>query len=106
MPLLTTLSKGDLVTLVIVGLAVSATAPTPLLSDSTCSITIACDPIAHGMTKNIMLMPPFVCVVLQDKVVALKYMPSELMLIDFFMKVQTRMHHGFFISKLSVVDQL
>jgi hypothetical protein len=85
---------------------VSAATPNPLLSDSTCSIIFVRDPMAHELTNHIMLMPPFVCVVLQDKVVALKYMPSELMLIDFFMKVQTRMHHGFFISKLSVVDQL
>jgi hypothetical protein len=36
--------------------------------------------------------------------VALQYVLSELQLTDFFMKAQTRTHHQFYLSKLSVVD--
>jgi hypothetical protein len=40
----------------------------------------------------------------QDGVVALQYVSSELQLADFFTKAQTRAHHQFYLSKLSVVD--
>jgi hypothetical protein len=40
----------------------------------------------------------------QDQVIALHYVPSELRLADFFIKAQTRAHHSFFLSKLSVMD--
>jgi hypothetical protein len=40
----------------------------------------------------------------QDQVIALHYVPSELQLVDFFIKAQTRAQHSFFLSKLSVVD--
>ncbi|KAK1632701.1 hypothetical protein QYE76_007016 [Lolium multiflorum] len=39
-----------------------------------------------------------------DQVMALQYVPSELQLADFFTKAQTRAQHGFFLSKLSIVD--
>jgi hypothetical protein len=40
----------------------------------------------------------------QDQVIALQYVPSELQLADFFTKAQTRAYHSFFLSKLNVVD--
>ncbi|KAF7016872.1 hypothetical protein CFC21_030393 [Triticum aestivum] len=42
-------------------------------------------------------------VTLEDQVVALQYVPSELQLADFLTKAQTRAQHGFYLSKLSVV---
>ena len=39
----------------------------------------------------------------QDQVIALQYVPSELQLADFLTKAQTRAQHGFYLSKLSVV---
>ena len=62
---------------------VSVTTPTLRLSDS----TDAC----------------YVRAGVQDQVIALQYVPSELQLADFLTKAQTRAQHGFYLSKLSVV---
>ena len=83
---------------------VSADAPTPLLSDSTGAISIARDPVKHELTKHIGVDAFYVRSVVQDQVMALQYVPSELQLADFFTKAQTRAQHSFFLSKLSVVD--
>ena len=83
---------------------VSAAAPTPLLSDSTGAISIARDPVKHELTKHIGVDASFVRAAVQDQILALHYVPSELQLADFFTKAQTRAQHGFFLSKLSVVD--
>jgi hypothetical protein len=40
----------------------------------------------------------------QDQVIALHYVPSELQLADFSTKAQTWAQHSFFFFKLSVVD--
>jgi hypothetical protein len=40
----------------------------------------------------------------QDGVVAIQYVSSELQLADFFTKAQTHAHHQFYLSKLSVLD--
>jgi hypothetical protein len=83
---------------------VSAAAPTPLLSDSTGAISIARDPVKHELTKHIGVDASFVRAAVQDQILALHYVPSDLQLADFFTKAQTRAQHGFFLSKLSVVD--
>jgi hypothetical protein len=58
-------------------------APTALLSDS---ISIARDPVKHELTKHISGYASFVRTALQDHVMALPYVPSELQLADFFTK--------------------
>ena len=83
---------------------VSATTSTPLLSDNTGAISIARDPVKHELTKHIGVDAHFVRAAVQDQTLALHYVPSELQLADFFTKAQTRAQHGFFLSKLSVVD--
>ena len=83
---------------------VSVTTPTTLLSDSTGAISIARDPVKHELTKHIGVDASYVRAAVQDHVVALQYVPSELQLADFFTKAQTRAQHGFHLSKLSVVD--
>uniref|UniRef100_A0A8I6XK97 Uncharacterized protein n=1 Tax=Hordeum vulgare subsp. vulgare TaxID=112509 RepID=A0A8I6XK97_HORVV len=82
---------------------VSVTTPTLLLSDSTGSISIARDPVKHELTKHIGVDAFYVRAALQDQVVALQYVPSELQLADFLTKAQTRAQHGFYLFKLSVV---
>ena len=69
---------------------VSVTTPTTLLSDSTCVISIARDPVKHELTKHIGVDAFTVCAGVQDHVTALQYVPSELQLADFFTKAQTR----------------
>ena len=82
---------------------VSITTPTMLLSNSTGAISIARDPMKHELTKHIGVDAFYVCAGVQDRVIALQYVPSELQLADFFTKAQTRAQHGFYLSKLSVV---
>jgi hypothetical protein len=78
--------------------------PTPLLSDGTWAISIARDPVKHELTKHVGVDAHFMRSQVQDGVVALQYVPSELQLEDFFTKAQTRAHHQFYLSKFSVVD--
>ena len=57
----------------------------------------------HELTKHIGVDAFYVRAAVQDQVVALQYVPSELQLADFLTKAQTRAQHGFCLSKLSVV---
>jgi hypothetical protein len=88
----------------LVDFGVFASMPTHLLSDNTRAISIARDSVKHELTKHVGIDAHFTRSQVQDDVVAFQYVPSELQLADFFMKAQTRAHHQFFLSKLSVVD--
>jgi hypothetical protein len=57
---------------------VSVSISTHLLSDSTWAISIACDPIKHELTKNVGVDAHFMRSQVQDGVVALQYVSSEL----------------------------
>jgi hypothetical protein len=83
---------------------VSISMSTPLLSDSTGAASIAHDPTKYELTKYIGVDAYFTRPYIQNGVVALQYVPSELQLADFFTKAQTHAHHQFYLSKLSVVD--
>jgi hypothetical protein len=83
---------------------VSISAPTHLLSDSTGAISIARDPVKHELTKHIGFDASYMRSQVQNQIVALRYVPSEVQLADFFTKAQTRAQHRFYLSKLSVVD--
>jgi len=83
---------------------VSVSGPTPVLYDSTGAISIARDPVKHELTKHIGVDTSYTRVQVQDDVIALQYVPSELQLADFFTKAQTRVQHMFYLSKLSVID--
>jgi hypothetical protein len=83
---------------------VSVMTPTPLLSDSTDAISIARDPVKHELTKHTGVDAFYTRAQVQDEVVAVHYVPSDLQLADFFTKAQTRAQHDFLLSKLSVVD--
>jgi hypothetical protein len=52
--------------------------PTSLLSNNTWAISIACDPIKHEFTKNIVIDAHFTQSQVQDDIVAPQYVPSEL----------------------------
>jgi hypothetical protein len=78
--------------------------PTPLFSDSTGAFSIACHPVKHELTKHIGVDASYTWAQVQDNIIALRYVPSELPLADFFTKAQTRAQHRFFLSKLSFRD--
>jgi hypothetical protein len=58
--------------------------------------------VKHELTKHIGVDASFVCTNVQDQILALQCVPSELQLVDFFIKTQTRTRHGFFLSKLII----
>ncbi|WVZ52011.1 hypothetical protein U9M48_003107 [Paspalum notatum var. saurae] len=72
---------------------VSVSIPTPLLTDSTGAISITRDPVKHELTKHIGVDAYYTRAQVQDGVVTLRYMPSELQLADFLTKAQTRAQH-------------
>jgi hypothetical protein len=57
---------------------VSVSMLTPLLSDSIETISIARDPVKHELTKHVGVDAHFTRSHVQDDVVALQYVPSEL----------------------------
>ena len=59
-------------------LGVSVTTPTLLLSDNSGAISIARDPVKHVLTKPIGVDAFYVRAGVQDQVIALQYVPSEL----------------------------
>ncbi|WVZ84953.1 hypothetical protein U9M48_031919 [Paspalum notatum var. saurae] len=81
--------RGDLVTMVLADVG---------------AISIARDPVKHELTKHIGVDAYYTRAQVQDGMVTLHYMPSELQLADFFTKAQTRAQHSFYLSKLSVFD--
>ena len=55
----------------------------------------------HELTKHISVDASYTQAQVQDDVITLRYVPSELQLAEFFNKAQMRAQHRFFISKLS-----
>ncbi|WVZ72126.1 hypothetical protein U9M48_020636 [Paspalum notatum var. saurae] len=96
--------RGDLVMVVACRFWCFVSIPTPLLTDSTGAISIARDPVKHELTKHIGVDAYYTRAQIQDGVVTLRYVPSELQLADFLTKAQTRDQHRFYLSKLSVFD--
>jgi hypothetical protein len=74
------------------------------LFNSICAISIARDTVKHELTKYIGVDAYYIRAQVQDGVITLPYVPSELNLVDFFMKAQTCVHHQFYLFKLSVFD--
>lgn len=64
--------------------------PTTLLFDSTCAISIARDPMKHELTKHIGVDASYTRSQVQEGVLALQFVPSELQIANFFTKPQTR----------------
>jgi hypothetical protein len=71
---------------------------TPLLIDSGGAISIACDLIKHELTKHICVDVYYTRAQVQDGVIALQYVPSELQFAYFITKAHTRVHNQFYLS--------
>ena len=65
-----------------------------ILSDSTCAISIARDPVRYKLTKHIGLDASFVRACVQDEIIALPTCLPKLA--DYFTNPQTRAQHDFF----------
>jgi hypothetical protein len=70
--------------------------PTPLFSDSTGAIIIARHPVKHELTKHIGVDASYTRAQVQDNIIALRYVSSELSLADF--------HQGTDTSSASVLS--
>ena len=73
-------------------------------ADSTSVINIARDPVKNELIEHIGVDAYYTRAQVQDDVIALRYVPSELQLADFLTKAQTRAQHRFFLSELSFGD--
>jgi hypothetical protein len=77
---------------------VSVATPTTLLSDSTYAISIARDAVKHELTKHIGVDASFVRASVQDQIIALQYVPSELISLR-----RPRLEHNMVFSSLNSV---
>ena len=80
--------------------------PPHLLCDNTGAIQIANDPVKHELTKHIGVDAFFTRSHCHQQTIALRYVPSELQLADFFTKAQTREQHRLHLIKLNASDPL
>jgi glycine cleavage system aminomethyltransferase T len=85
---------------------ISCDAATPLMCDNTGAMQIAHDPVKHERTKHIGVDAFFTRSHCNQKTIALKYVPSELQLADFFTKPQTREQHRLHLIKLNASNPL
>ncbi|WVZ52520.1 hypothetical protein U9M48_003568 [Paspalum notatum var. saurae] len=92
-------ARGDLVTILVFRVYTDSS-----FGDDAGAISIARDPVKHELTKHIGVDAYYTRAQVQDGVVTLRYVPSELQLADFLTKAQTRDQHRFYLSKLSVFD--
>jgi hypothetical protein len=84
------------------GVALSSS--TPVHCDNTGAISIAQDPVKHELTKHVGVDCFDVRSGIQDKIVSLQYVSSEIQFADLLTKAHTRAQHCFLLSKLNVVD--
>jgi glycine cleavage system aminomethyltransferase T len=85
---------------------ISCDAATPLMCDNTGAMQIAHDPVKHERTKHIGVDAFFTRSHCNQKTIALKYVPSELQLADFFTKPQTREQRRLHLIKLNASNPL
>jgi hypothetical protein len=76
-------------------------AATPLLCDNTRVIQIVNDPVKHELTEHISVDAFFTRSHCHQKPIALRYVPFELQLADFFTKAQTQEQHRLHLIKLN-----
>jgi hypothetical protein len=68
---------------------VALSSSTPVHCDSTGAISIAQDPVKHELTKHVGVDCFYVQSAVQDKIIALQYVPSEIQLADLLTKAHT-----------------
>jgi len=85
-------------------LGVLITSPTPLHCDSIGALQIVADLVKHELTKHIGVDAHFTRYSVRDRTISLHSLPSELQVVDFFTKAQTRDPHAFLLSKLKMLD--
>jgi len=77
---------------------------TPLHADNTSVIQIATNPVFHEHTKHIEVECHSIRNTLENQVISLPHISSDLQIADVFTKAMTRQQHQFLIGKLLLVD--
>jgi hypothetical protein len=88
----------------LVDFGVALSSSTLMHCDNTGAISIAQDPVKYELTKQGGVNCFYVQSGIQDKIISLQYVPSEIQLAILFTKVHTRAQHCFLLSKLNMVD--
>jgi hypothetical protein len=60
--------------------------------------------VKHELTKHVGVDCFYVRSIVQDKIIVLQYVPSEIQLADLLTKAHTQAQHCFLLSKLNVLD--
>jgi hypothetical protein len=78
---------------------------TPLHVDNTSAIQIAANPIYHERTKNIEVDCHSIREVVDNRVISLPHVSTDLQTADVFTKAMTRQRHQFLVGKLMLLDR-
>ncbi|XP_058742208.1 uncharacterized mitochondrial protein AtMg00810-like [Vicia villosa] len=79
--------------------------PTPLYADNTSAIQLAANPVFHERSKHIEVDCHSIREALDDHVISLPHVSSQLQLADIFTKAVPRPRHQFLLCKLMLLDQ-
>jgi hypothetical protein len=78
---------------------------TPLHADNTLAIQIAANLVYHERTKHIEVDCHFIREALDNRVISLSHVSTDLHIADVFMKTITRQRHQFLVGILMLLDR-
>ena len=79
--------------------------PTPLHADNTSAIQIAANPLFHERTKHIEVDCHSTQEVLDNRIISLPHISTDLYIADVFTKAMTRQRHQFLVGKLMLFNR-
>jgi hypothetical protein len=86
-------------------LGFSQSESTPLHADNTSAIQIAANPVYHEHTKHIEVDCHSIREAVDNRVISLPHVSTDLQIADIFTKAMTRQRHQFLVGKLMLLDR-